>query len=233
MRRLRDALAVALDLPLHPEVTVTAQRMHPGDGAGPHTDHPLAGYEAARLILQLDAPRGGAFRALGADGRPWLTRDPRPNGAVAMALSPRSWHDVADCLDLRRTVVLHAWHAANPPDARERLDAWFAGWSPAHLPTAWDPMVLDVEARVPDEVSLAAAATAWTLLRWGRSEAEAREAYRSVADGRQPLPEAAWAAWLFDLHRDGFDADAWGALVPLDTPCPPALRPFDRPGSPR
>lgn len=218
--RVRGAhadLARSLDLPLHPQMTVTAQRMHPDDGSDRHTDAPQAGYEAARLIVQLDAAQGGRFRAFDGE-RVWVDRAPAPNHAVAIELSTKSHHDVTPCGSLRRTLVFHAWHRANPPDARARLDAWFAGWSPAQLPRAWDPMVTEIEATRPDEVSGAAAAVAWSMRKAGSPDHDAESAYRAVARGKPLAPQAAWWQWVVRLHRDGFDREAWDVLLPADAP---------------
>jgi hypothetical protein len=218
VRTFRQLLADAVGLPLCDEVTVTAQRMHRGDGSDRHTDAPLAGYECARLIVQLDDAEGGRFRAF-ADADtpvPWVDRAPRAGGAVAMELSTASHHDVTDCATLRRTVVVHGWHVANPVERAEQLTRFFAGWSPADLPADWDDLITDVEATVPDEVSLLAAAVAWAMLTSNAPEPLANLAYRWVACGGLgdvAPPIAAWH-WLTRLHLHGFDREAYDALPP-------------------
>jgi hypothetical protein len=70
---LRHEVSEALGVPLAGPVRVTAQRMAPGDGSDRHTDRPLAGYEAARLVLQLDSAEGTFARSTGS-GCGWSAR---------------------------------------------------------------------------------------------------------------------------------------------------------------
>jgi hypothetical protein len=203
-RSLLDPLvhevATVLGMELLPHVRVTAQRMGPTDGSGRHTDRPLAGYEAARLVVQLDEAQGGRFRAFDGD-RIWLDRPARPNQAVAFELSDRSHHDVTDCDGPRRTVVFHFWHPANPPDARARLDRLFADLSIADLPPAMDAVMTEAEARLPDETTLEAALVAVLLHHWGEPLTVVRNGYQEALAGRV----AGRAGWLVRLHLDGFE----------------------------
>ncbi len=199
---LRHEVSEALGVPLAGPVRVTAQRMAPGDGSDRHTDRPLAGYEAARLVLQLDSAEGGHFRTFDGE-RLWLERPPRPNQAVAFELSARSWHAVTPCASVRRTVVFHFWHPDNPPDMRERLDAMLAGVSFAELPRALHRWMDEAEARLPDELTNRAGLVAALLGRQGHEDDVLVEAYRAVVDGRPLEGAAARAGWLVGLHLEG------------------------------
>jgi len=209
-RRLRDAMAEALQLPLRPEVQLTLQRMGPGDGSDRHTDAPAAGFEAARLVVQLEAADGGVFRAFDDAGACWLSSPPRPGSAVALELSPRSHHDVTPCRSVRRTLVAHAWHPANPPDLGDRLRARFAGMSFADLPGVLDPVMLEAEARHDDAATGRAAAAAWWAATEGHPDDRVVSVYRAALTEREPPQRvAAEACWWVDLWRDGFDRARW------------------------
>ncbi len=212
LERVRGRVAQALELPLGPTVRVTAQRMEEGDSSDRHSDRPLAGYEAARLIVQLDSGVGGHFRAFDGDDV-WVERPPRRNGAVALGLGTRSDHDVTPCTGTRRTVVFHFWHRVNPPDARAALDQVLGRWSVAELPSGLDARMTSAEARLPDVLTHRAAAVAVLMHRWGRPEAEVSAAYGAVLDGRPLDRLTALAEALVHLHVEGFDATIWDDLA--------------------
>lgn len=215
---LVDEVAAVLGMELLPEVRVTAQRMEATDGSGRHTDRPLAGYEAARLVVQLDAADGGRFRAFDGDDV-WLDRPALPNQAVAFELSDASEHDVTDCRGERRTVVFHFWHPANPPDARQRLDRLFGALSIGDLPRSMDEMMTEAEATLPEDRTFEAALVAALLQHWGEPEDVVVEGYRAALDGVCDSR----AAWLVRLHLDAFDR----ARLPRDlSPGPSAAWPW-------
>lgn len=209
---VRTEVAAVLGVALHPQVTVTAQRMEASDGSDRHTDRPAAGYEAARLVVQLDTVEGGVFRAFAGE-RIWLERPARPNHAVAFELSPHSEHDVTPSLGLRRTVVFHFWHPANPPDARARLESWFGDMSFGDLPAELDEAMLEAEATLDDEQTWRAAAVTWTLARL--QCADLPSAYERALLHRPQGTLECFAGFLVDLHHEGFDREAWDALEPV------------------
>jgi hypothetical protein len=217
---LTHALAPRLGAPLLPRFTATAQRMLPGDHARPHTDRPLVGYEAARVVLQLtDAwtpAHGGWFEVFDAPDRPpTRRRAPRANSAVAFLLRDRAWHAVTPTAAPRATVVLNLWHAGNPPALADTVHAWFDGIRHAHLPRALDPIAIEAEGLHDEDVTAQAADAAWIALRWGFDDAAILAAYRAAlpAPGGPPPPvPAALAAWVARLRRGGFDPDAWATL---------------------
>lgn len=218
VQAVRTEVAAVLGLPLHPVVSVTAQRMEASDGSDRHTDRPAAGYEATRLVVQLDTVQGGVFRAFDGE-RIWLERPPAPNHAVAFELSGRSEHDVTPSAGLRRTVVFHFWHPANPPDAKARLDAWFQGMNFGDLPAALDAVMLEAEATLDDEQTWRAAAVTWTLARLGGADLAGtyeRALWRRAEGALESL-----AGFLVDLHHDGFDREVWDSLAgPRSLPAP-------------
>lgn len=197
---LSSQVSEALGLDLLPHVQVTAQRMEATDGSGRHTDRPLAGYEAARLVVQLDAAEGGRFRAFDGE-RIWVDRPPQPNQAVAFELSNASEHDVSEAHSVRRTVVFHFWHPANPPDARQRLDRLFGDLSIGDLPLALDPIMTEAEAQQPEDRTYEAALVAALLHKWGEPVDAVISGYREALDGRCDSR----AAWLVHLHVNDFD----------------------------
>jgi hypothetical protein len=217
---LAGALAPRLSVPLLPRFTATAQRMLPGDHARPHTDRPLVGYEAARLVLQItDAwtpEHGGKFEVFDApDAPPARSRPPRANSAVAFVLRDRAWHAVTPTAAPRVTVVLNLWHAGNPPSLADTVHAAFEGIRHAHLPRALDPIAIEAEALHDEDTTAQAADAAWIAMRWGADDAEVLAAYQAALPAPDaplhPVP-AALAAWVARLRRGGFDPDAWAAL---------------------
>jgi len=209
--RLRAEVARVLQLDLGPHLQVTAQRMGPGDGSDVHTDRPAAGFEAVRLVVQLDeAPHGGGvFRAFDDRGSCWLERPPAPGRAVAFELSARSHHDVTGCRTPRRSVVFHYWHRGNPPDAGERLAARFAGLSFGALPPSLDEAMSAAEARYDDEVTWRAGTAAWWAHTEGHDEQQVAAVYAAALPMAAVHPLARRACWWVDLWRDGFDRRRW------------------------
>ncbi len=122
--------------------------------------------------------------------------------------------------------MVHGWHRANPPDVRQRSDAWFDGWSLAQLPRALDPLLTRAEAALPDDRTWEAVAVAWSLQRWGATVDQVGDAYEAVAWGHALEPDVAWLRWLVRLHRDGFEREGWDALGVVHRGGPESLIPF-------
>jgi len=210
--RLRGRVGAVLGLDLADPVRVTAQRMEAGDGSDRHTDRPRAGYEAARLVVQLDRDVGGHFRAF--DGpRVWVDRAPQPNGGVALALSDRSAHDVTVCTATRRTVVFHFWERDNPPAASRVVDDLLGSMSFAELPRALDPVMTAAEALHDDAHTHRAGSVASLLHGWGSDPDALLAAYRAAISGAAATSDTdALARWLVTLFVDGFDRVGLAAL---------------------
>lgn len=209
---LRQRVAAALDLELAGPVRVTAQRMEVGDGADRHSDRPLVGYECARLIVQLDTPEGGAFHMV-QGSRVWLDRPSVRNQGLALELAAGSDHLVTPCRSLRRTVVVHFWHRANPPHARDLVHGWLAPMSFAELPRELDPLVERADQLTSDEVTGRAARVAWLLGRWGAPPATLVGAFQATLDGASPGSDAeARARFVVGLMLDAFDRSAYEGL---------------------
>jgi hypothetical protein len=218
-RRVQDLLGV----PLASTSMVTAQRMDPGDHATSHTDRPLLGYEAARVVLHLNRgwreADGGRCELLDAHaGAPVDSLPPAWDHAFVFLASPDSHHAVRPAAVVRRTAVFHFWHAGNTPELSRDLRAWFHDFRVADLPRALDAQVAEAEARVDDDLSLRAAAVAWSIARFGAEVDEVAAAYAWALDGQAPeaAPSAslALAAWIHELYTEQFDARRWAALAP-------------------
>ncbi len=215
--RLRDEVGEVLGLDLAGPVRVTAQHMAVGDGADRHTDRPLVGYEAARLVAQLDTPDGGRFRVLEPDGsdgwRAWLDRPAVRNQAVALELCEASHHEVTECRTPRRTVVAHFWHRANPPHARELVHGWLAPMSFAALPAALDARIAEADAHVDPHLTGRAARVVWLLAQWDDDEGVLAGAFERAVTGASPESEPeARARFVTHLALESFDREAFEAL---------------------
>ena len=224
LRVLARRMAEVTALDLTDAVQVTIQRMVPGDHAEPHTDRPLLGYEAARLVLQLDAGwssgDGGLFRAF-ADDAPILERPPRRNQAVGFALTSRSLHEVTPTARERRSVVFNFWHAGNSAAVEAMVRGLFEGMDFGALPEAVWQVAEPAEASHPEETTRRAAAIAVALLAWGYSPDETAEGYtlalaptgEEALEPDRELPVAvALAGWLHRLYTEDFDLDRWASL---------------------
>lgn len=231
----RDVARVLQDhtgMPLHSDTTVTAQRMVPGDGARVHTDCPRLGFEAVRLVVQLDGVAdpgvGGVFVAHpDEDGRidAW-TRPPRRGGAVAFAMHPGSFHSVTPTGVQRRTVVFHALHRGNDADVAARVRDLLTPMRFDALPGCLDAVMAEAEATRSDEATGRAAAVGWVLATWQQPDDVVVAGYRTALEDGEAWG-ASWpvalACWVVKLHQDVFDVHAWSVLAartPPDAPGP-------------
>ena len=208
-------------LPLSEDLRLTIQRMEPGQYAEPHTDRPLVGYEAARLIVQLTrnwTPEDGGALHLhpdeaGAETR--LRRGATRNTGFGFVMGPRSFHSVQPVLRRRRTAVFNFFHIGNPPQLAAWVQAQFEGIHFGSLPLSVAPLALAAETELPEEHSFRAAHVAHLLQRWGFDDATIAEGF---AQGLEPLREASASApillsrWVERLRHGDFDAALWDAL---------------------
>jgi hypothetical protein len=226
LARMRELV----DVPLADRITATVQRMQPGDQALPHTDRPLVGYEAVRLVVQLDDGwrdgDGGLFLVHpDPDGTEVAhVRAPRAGSAVGFVMTPASHHAVSPTRRTRRTVVFHLWHAGNTPEVARLVGELYDGASLAELPAALDRVAAEAEARLPEPTTLHAALAALALHRWGYADVAVVAGYRRalgepVGDdeiGTESADEddlaAALAGWVARLRLEDFDVAGWDAL---------------------
>ena len=224
LRALTRRMAELTGLELADRAQVTVQRMEPGDHVGVHSDRPLLGYEAARLVLQLDrdwAPRdGGLFRAFDGEA-PILERHPRRNTAIGLGLSDASLHEVTATQRTRRSVVFNFWHVGNAEPVERLAHGLFDAMSFASLPDAVARVAAVAEAERAEDDTHRAATVAFALTAWGYDADEAATGYRLalgdwIAPSTGPRAElevaVALAGWLARLHVEDFDSDAWSAL---------------------
>jgi hypothetical protein len=228
-----------VEIPLSPLVHLTFQRMAPGDGAAPHTDRPLLGFESARLIIQLTPEwtpcDAGQFQVHpDPDGaRVTRTHAPLRGTAIAMALRPTSVHSVQDCGASRLSAVFHFFHAANTPALAEQLRLLFSDLVFSELPAAVHPLMDAAEASLSEDTTLRAGLVAAALARWESPTEVVCAGYEAsllpLEEGG-PFLAARWLAHLWTTH---FDLDQWSELAPLarrDPHCPQALRNLAFPG---
>jgi len=223
-RAVLEAMRAATGLPLIDRVQLTVQRMAPGEYAGPHTDRPLVGFEAARLIVQLGPDwrpgDGGSFDLHpDPDGeRTVLSRPPRRNAGFGFVMGPASYHSVQPVVRERRTAVFNCWHVGNT----EGVAAWVAEeLEDLHfgdLPGALEPVAAQAEPSLPEEQTHRAGCVAWLMQRWGFSVDEVVAGYREALEPRSQ-GVVALARWVVRLSTEDFDVAAWGRLstsLPVD-----------------
>ena len=218
---LSARMAALVGMPLTSTVRATLQRMEAGQYALPHTDRPLPGYEAVRLVVQLNPgweDGDGGLLCIHPDeqgAQTARTHPPRWNSAFGFAMGPRSFHSVQPTRAARRTVVLNLWHAANTEALAAWASAQFVGMR-FDFGGALGALASEAEPCVPEEDSFRAGCVAHLLLRWGFSEAVACEGYRQ---GLSPLlaprgaPAVLLARWVARLQQQDFDAGLWQRLA--------------------
>ncbi len=229
-------------LPLTDQVVVSAQRMEPGQVVGVHSDWPLIGYEAARLVLQLNhawrREHGGLLQLYDSpEGPPVAEVEPVYDAAFGFVLHEGSYHGVQRVSRRRRSLVFNFWHAANTPELADAVEALFADLHFPELPAALDPVATAAESRLPEEVTFRASLAATALHRWGYDSAAVVSGYRfavepgpAAADGALDERAAAvrLADWIARLKTGSFDVQRWQELqrTLAGTPPPPRILPL-------
>ncbi len=225
---LPGKIGVLLGVPLTDRVHVTVQRMEPGDHALVHTDRPLVGYEAARVVVQFNHDwrdeDGGLLEVhTQADGGQVVASMlPRYDAAFAFAQTPSSHHAVTPAKRQRRSAVFNFWHVGNTEEVAEAVRATFDGLRFDMLPGSLDDVMLDAEATLPEDVTHRAGLIALVLTRWGYDAAAVTRAYARALDRTE---DAGWpiahdaadeadtalalASWMTELQLDHFDLDRW------------------------
>ena len=221
LERVRQELQTLTGVPLSTDHKVTVQRMEPGQQARVHSDRPLLGFEAARVVLQLNEDwreeDGGLFctHPTSAGERVVMRRLPHHNGAFAFVMRSESFHSVTPVRRTRRSVVLHHWHVGNTPAVRRALldlgELRFGD-----LPPGADAALEAVEQTHGDEEVWRAGMTAALLQRWGLCEDRVANGI-AAALGAPTDAETELAMWVVNLLGGAFDVDAWAALAPRMT----------------
>ncbi|WP_295393099.1 2OG-Fe(II) oxygenase [uncultured Thiodictyon sp.] len=221
-------------LPLTDRIAATAQTMAPGARIGVHTDRPLVGWEAARLVVQFNRgwqpADGGLLQAHDdeAGTRVCASAPPRFNSAFGFGMHQGSYHSVTETTRPRRTFVFNFWHAGNSQELADAVKTLFAAMQFGALPGLLDPDRVAAEESLPEEQTYRALAVATALQRWGLPEAVIRGGYRA-ATGLQAAPATdcadgvaiALAQWAAQLYVEDFDLTQWQRLS-LALAAPPA-----------
>jgi hypothetical protein len=212
-------------LPLTERVAVTAQTMAPGQRIGVHTDRPLVGWEAARVVVQLNRDwqpeDGGVLQAHDdeAGTRVCASQAPRFNSAFGFVMHSGSYHSVTQTTKARRTLVINFWHVGNSPALGEAVQALFARMQFGELPRVLDPDRSAAEQSLPEEQTYRALVVATALQRWGLPEDIILDGYRA-ATGLAASHTAdsvsgaaiALAQWAAHLYVEDFDLAQWQGL---------------------
>ena len=211
-------------LPLVNKISVTAQRMMPGQAVGIHSDRPLLGYESVRLVVQLNKQwqpdHGGVLELFSSlDSEVAFRVNPLYNEAFGFVLHNESYHAVTQVTQPRHTLVFNFWHTANTPELAAHIKALFTNLHFSELPTTLNPIASAAEENLPEETTFLAGTTAVALHRWGYDDDTVIAGYQFSAGQASPhtLGTEARAAirladWVAYLYRDSFDLARWDDL---------------------
>jgi hypothetical protein len=205
-------------LPLCEPIRATIQRMEPGQFAGPHTDRPLMGYEAVRLIVQLNEDwntgHGGELHLHGdMEGKTTShRRPPRFNTAFGFVMGPNSFHSVQPVKTERRTAVFNFWHQGNTPELARWVRAQLKDIRFEDLPKALEARAIEAETTHSEADSFRAGVMAHFLQQWRFNDAWVCRAYESglspVLDQSSALP-VTLARWFHHLEFEDFCPHRW------------------------
>lgn len=215
-------------LPLVNRVAITAQRMLPGQTIGIHSDRSLLGYEAVRLVLQLNkhwkTEHGGVLELFSSpESDVIFSVNPVYNEAFGFLLHANSYHGVTEANWPRETVVFNFWHAANTPELATHIQTLLANVNFSELPTELDPVASAAESTLPEEVTFRAGTAAIALHRWGYGAETVITGYRHSAGlsacsatdeniDTETYAAVLLADWVACLYRDSFDLTRWEIL---------------------
>ena len=213
-------------LPLRGPMRATIQRMEPGQYAEPHTDRPLLGYEAARLIVQLNTdwePAHGGELHLHPDANgheSTLIRPPTFNSAFGFVMGASSFHSVQPARRRRRTAVFNFWHSGNSPEFASWVRGQREGIRFEALPRALDATRAVAELGYAEDDSFRAGVVAFLLQKWGFEDTFVCDAYsaavRSVEFSRSEALPLLMARWVHALgYHEAFCVGQWSELRDL------------------
>ena len=225
---LVDRVQTLTGLEMDTRVAVTAQAMGPGQQIGVHSDRPLVGYEAVRLVVQCNHdwhPGDGGILQVHDDAggtRICASLAPRFNSAFGFVMHPDSYHSVTRTTRPRHTLVFNFWHVGNSPALAAQVKALFSDMQFAKLPRALDPVCLEAEASLPEDQTYLALVVASALRLWGLPEQTILGGYLAVvrpclapATSAEAGLAIALARWAASLHLEGFDVARWQELAPM------------------
>ena len=230
---MADRVRTLTGLPLTSRVAVTAQTMAPGQRVGVHSDRPLVGFEAVRLVVQFNRDwqleDGGILQVHDdeAGTRVCARQAPRFNSAFGFIMHPGSYHSVTETAKPRRTLVFNFWHCGNSPALADAVQTLFAQMRFGELPARLDADRREAESVLPEEQTYLALVVATALHRWGLPERVILAGYRAAIG--HPAPPAidpaagvaiALAQWAAQLRVDDFDLAQWQRLSDTLAPLP-------------
>jgi len=225
LRALAVRMAEVTGLPLTEQVSVTAQRLEPGQEIGVHSDRPRVGYELVRLVVALNPEwepgDGGVLELFScADKEAEFQVEPRFNCCFGFTLHPDSLHRVSRAVKPRKSVVFNFWHPANTPALAGHVQELMKGMHFSALPAALDAVAARAESQLTEADTFRASVAAWVLVQWGYGteiitrgyEVAAELAPRSSVEVAHRGP-VGLACWLALLYCDSFHLHAWVAFA--------------------
>ena len=215
---LSDRVADLTGTKLSGRVEVRIQKMDKGQFSGVHTDRPLLGFEAVRLIVQLNDDwsvdrDGGALRIHGADNEQnvAIEHSPTRNSSFGFVMTPKAHHSVQVTNRERRSVVFYFWHIGNTQLIADWINTQISGADFAQLPHYLSDKISTAEESESEEDTFRAATVAWLLLKWGCDETCISDGYQSALRRNPDAPskEELLASWIYSMKHEAFDISEW------------------------
>mgnify|MGYP006083660807 CR=1 FL=1 len=218
LRGLSDRVAKLTGTKLSGRVEVRIQKMDKGQYSGVHTDRPLLGFEAVRLIVQLNDDwsierDGGALRIHGDDNEESvaMVRSPIMNSGFGFVMTSKAHHSVQVTNRERRSVVFYFWHVGNTQRITDWVNTQLSGNSFAELPDYLSDKISMAEQFESEEDTFRAATVAWLLYKWGCGEESVSNGYQSAisCDVTPSSREELLASWIYSMKHESFDVSKW------------------------
>ena len=218
LRGLAAKMAEITETKLSGRVEVKIQKMDRGQYSGVHTDRPLLGFEAVRLVVQLNdgwsiERDGGALRIHEADNEERVTmkRSPIRNSCFGFVMTPKAHHSVQVTNRERRTAVFYFWHVGNTQEISDWVESQFLGISFAALPEYLSEIITHAEQHLSEEETFRAATVAWLLVQWGSDRESVISGYQSALRCHTITSslEETLATWVYSLRHEAFDIESW------------------------
>jgi len=199
-------------------VEAKIQKMEPGQYSKVHTDRPLLGYEAARLVVQLndnwdDERDGGSLRIHreNSDEDYFSEYSPIKNSSFGFVMTPQAHHSVQVTNRERHSVVFYFWHIGNTQEISDWVNSQLSGVNFAELPDYLSQDISLAEQSLCEEKTFRAATVAWLLIKWGCDKACIQAGYHSALGSYDVVTsdEAVLAAMVYELKHESFDIIQW------------------------